>query len=270
MGPFDLTGGPFLALYSVLFVLAAIASLIIPRWLRPEGRWGRLDDTESLAFLAGGPGRFAETVVARLLSAHSVSIHNKTKLKIGAATRGQTSAERLVLGLASPVGWRDITKALEVDSEAVQQRLSAKGLVIDAATGWQMRFWQTVPLLALLAFGLIKWDVGTSRDRPVEYLIGLMILTAIVAIIRFALLDRRTGAGVRALEDARLGAARLRSGPTTEEAGLAVALFGTSVLAGSMFANLHQLRRGDSGGDSGTSSDGDGGCGGGGCGGCGS
>jgi hypothetical protein len=124
-----------------------------------------------------------------------------------------------------------------------------------------------------MVFGAIKWGVGTLRDRPVGFLTALLIVTAFVALIRFAKLDAATRSGRRALGEVRRDAARLRSAPVRDEAGMAVALFGTTVLIGSGLSDFHDLRMkstssGDGGsGDSG--SGGDGGCGGGGCGGCG-
>lgn len=267
LGPFDLTGGPFLTLYGVLLVLTIAAGFAIPRWLRPEGRWGRVDDAESLAYLAGGPTRYAEAVVAQLLSQGALLVSEKTRLRIRQGGAGGTPAERTVLALSSPARWRDVTQALKDQADTVYMRLAGKGLAIDAGTVWRIRCWQTAPYIALLAFGAIKLMVGSLRERPIEYLGVLMILTLTLATMRFMALDKRTRAGMDALENARLESNRLRRAPRTEEAGLAVALFGTTVLAGSFLSDFHQLRRSDSGGDGGSGSDGDGG--GGGCGGCG-
>ncbi|MDK2769515.1 MAG: TIGR04222 domain-containing membrane protein [Sphingomonas sp.] len=81
-------------------------------------------------------------------------------------------------------------------------------------------------------------------------------------------------AGTEALSTARKNADRIRRAPQTGETAMAVALFGTAVLAGSEFDAFHKLRAasgdgGGSGGDSGSDGGGSG-CGGGGCGGCGS
>ena len=67
----------------------------------------------------------------------------------------------------------------------------------------QMRYWQTAPYLLLLIFGLIKGEVGTVRERPVGLLTALLIATAVFAIIRWAVVDRRTRAGQKALARAR-------------------------------------------------------------------
>lgn len=269
LGPFDLTGEPFLMLYGALFVLAFIAGIAIPRWLRPEGRpTPGVSDTDRLAYLAGGATRFGEALVARLLAVGAIIVESRSKLHIRAAAAGHGSAERSVLELPSPANWSHVTRAIAQDAAAIDRKLVSQGLLIDRATGWQLRFWQTTPYLVLLVFGAIKWEVGNLRDKPVGYLTAFLVATAIFAVIRFAALDRRTRAGVAVLADARLQSSRLRRAPVAEETGLAVALFGTGVLVGSPLSDFHALRSSssDSGGGS---SDGGSGCGGGGCGGCG-
>jgi uncharacterized protein (TIGR04222 family) len=270
LGPFDLAGGPFLQLYGTLFVFTFIAGVAIPRCLRPEGRSiGGVGEADRLAYLAGGATRFGEALVARLLAIGAIVVENRRKLQIRALIGvGQSSAERSVLALPSPASWGHVTRAIRQDADAIEHELVSLGLLIDRSTGWQMRLWQTTPYLLLLLFGALKWEIGTIRDRPVGYLTALLAATAICALVRFAALDRRTRAGVAALKDARLQSSRLRRAPVAEETGLAVALYGTVVLAGSPWSDFHWLR--SSGGDAGSSSGGShGGCGGGGCGGCG-
>jgi len=62
--------------------------------------------------------------------------------------------------------------------------------------------------------------------------------------------------------EARADAARLRRAVPSDEAALAVALFGTAVLAGSYLSDFHGMRSTNGGGDGGSSSDGGSGCGG--------
>jgi uncharacterized protein (TIGR04222 family) len=272
MSPFDLTGGPFLTLYGALFAMALVAGFIIPRWLRPDGGSTRALDPEQLAWLAGGRDRVSDSVVARLLANGSLSLIG-SKFDINAQGRGSTAAERSVLALRSPASWGKVDGALKRHSSAIEERLVASGLLIDGSTGWQMRFWQTLPYLLLIGFGAIKLDIGISRDRPVGFLTIFLVVTAVFALIRFLALDRRTRAAIEALSDARARSERLQRAPTPGEMDMAVALFGTAVLVGSGWAGFHQLRSASSGSDGGSSSsDGGGssGCGGGGCGGCGS
>ncbi len=275
LGPFDLTGGPFLILYGALLVVTIIAGFTIARWLRPEGRAPRNLDTDHLAYLAGGGTRLAETVAARLLASHQLAMDGKdryTPSHLG----GGTPIERSVLAIPDSSGWGRIAGAVGKHADAIRRRLIADELLMSGWEGLQLRFFQTLPYLLLLGFGYTKLLIGESRGRPVGYLTLFLILTAILAFIRFAALDRRTRAGQEVLAEARDRHERLRRAPAGGETDLGVALFGTVVLLGSDWGGFHQARAASSSGsDSGSSSsDGGGGgssgCGGGGCGGCGS
>ncbi|MEZ0241901.1 MAG: TIGR04222 domain-containing membrane protein [Sphingomonas sp.] len=275
MSPFDLTGGPFLQLYGILFGLTLIAGWIIPRWLRPEGNRPRSVSVDELAWLAGGRTRFADALIARLLSRRALSITGGNRFAPDRSQTGETTAERSVLALTPAAPWKMIERTLRPHGEAVQERLIASGLLMDGGTVWQMRFWQTLPYLLLFGFGAIKLDVGLARDKPVGFLTIALLVTAILALVRFLAVDRKTRGGLEALNDARSQSDRMRRAPATDETDMAVALFGTAVLAGSSWSSFHTMRSANASGDSGTSgssSDG-GGCGGGGggggCGGCG-
>ncbi|WEJ99781.1 MAG: TIGR04222 domain-containing membrane protein [Candidatus Sphingomonas phytovorans] len=271
LGPFDLTGRPFLELYGLFLVLTIIAGFVIPRWLRPEGRSGRVAETGQLAYLAGGAARFADAVVMRLLAVRALVMIDKKGFHAAVRNEGRTPAERSVLALPGELRWPLIERALKPYSSPVRSKLVAAGLMMDDGLTLQMRFWQTLPYFLLLLFGGTKLLIGIERGRPVGYLTLLLILTAIFALIRWIAVDRRTQGGHAALKRARMDADRLRRAPTTTETDLAVALFGTSVLVGSGWSDFHTLRTASSG-DSGSGSGdggGGGGCGGGGCGGCG-
>jgi len=277
LGPFDLTGGPFLELYAILFGVTILAGFLIPRWLRPVGYAGQVTDTGELAYLAGGATRFADAVVTRLLAARALVMIGKRGFYAQMRNAGRSAAERSVLALHGDLSWPVIERSLKRHAEPIEHRLVADGLMMDAALTQQMRFWQTLPYFLLFAFGATKLMVGEMRHRPVGYLTAFLILTAILALIRWFAVDRRTLGGHAALADARTGAERLRLAPTTGETDLAVALFGTTVLIGSGWSDFHELRSASSGGGGSSSSDGGGssgcgggGCGGGGCGGCGS
>jgi len=273
LGPFDLPGGPFLQLYGVLLVLTLAAGFFLPRWLRPEGSTPRNLDTDRLAVLSGGGPRLAETVTARLLASRQLAIDGQ---KFVAGTLGGGSpAERSVLALPQPADWGAVARAVGRHADEIRERLVADGLLLDGWTALQLRFWSTSPYLLLLAFGWIKLQIGEARGRPVGFLTMLLIVTAVLAVIRFASVDRRTRAGQDVLAETRARSDRLRRAPAGGETDLAVALFGTVVLVGSDWGDFHRMRASDNGSssDSGSSSSSDGGgsgCGGGGCGGCGS
>jgi uncharacterized protein (TIGR04222 family) len=270
LGPLDLHGPEFLLLYCELALIALIASFVVPRYLRPEGRPAMAVDENELALLAGGRVRFAEAVAVRLLAAGSAVVQSGGTFQIRDLRRGHTLAERRVVALGSPVRWKDILKAVADPAEAAERKLEQRGLLMDAANAMQLRLIQTAPLLLLFLFGVAKWSVGALRDKPVGILTALLVVTFFAALLRFGVIDRRTRAGMTALADARLAAARMRRAAPSDEAALAVALFGTAVLTGSYLSDFHRMRSGGTGGDSSSSSGCTGGGGSGGCGGCGS
>lgn len=275
LGPFDLPGAAFLTLYCVLLAAAIVAGFVIPRWLRPEGRAQNLSRPDQIAYLAGGKTRFADTVVARLLSIRALAMGSDNSFYVQSRDSGRNAAEASVLGLSAPIGWGSIQHALRPHIEPVERTLETSGLLMGRGLTLQMRFWQTAPYLLLIMFGAIKWQVGVARDKPVGFLTVLLVVTALFALIRWCAVDRLTRGGRDALARARAHNDRLRRAPTQLETDHAVALFGTVVLVGSGWAAFHTLRTQTSGsegssssGDS--SSGGDSGCGGGGgCGGCG-
>jgi len=272
LGVFDLTGGKFLALYCVLFVVVFMLGIVIPRWLRPEGRMMPVSDPEHLAYLAGGKDRFTDAVLAKLMATKAVEA-GKARFAINGSAGGSTAAERAVLGLGVAASLKEIRKSLAAEAERIDRTLTGYGLLMEKSTRRLMRWCQVSPYIALFVFGAIKWEVGSSRDKPVGFLTVLLIVTLVVALARFFMLEPGTRAGQEVLANATQASDRLRRSPMEAETGMAVALFGTSVLAGSQFAALHQLR--SSSGSSTSSgcttgcSGGDSGCSGGGCGGCG-
>jgi len=276
LGPFDLTGGPFLALYAVLFVCACLAGIAIPRLMRPRGHDAIVTDPDELAVLSGGPLRLGEAVIAHLLANGTLEITGKEEFRVVKNGGARSAAERAVVGSGGTLGWSKARSRLKPEAKAVTQRLEQRGLMLDGMQAMRLRLLQTVPYLLLFGFGFIKLMIGMARDRPVGFLAVLLVATAIAAAVRALVLDRRTRAGMAALKGRRSEAHRLSLAPMQGETGLAVALFGTAVLAGSPLAEFHTMRvmatqgSGCSGSTDSSSGGGDSGCGGGGCGGCGS
>ncbi len=251
-------------LYGALFVATFVAALLIPAWLRPEGRAPRIADPDQLAYLAGGRralrgyGGVAAARVGRAGDLVERPLPDRAARR-GAPPPRSAACWRCRRPRAGP-RW---ARAIKPHADPVERQLVASGLLMESGTAWQLRFWQTLPYLLLFAFGAIKWDVGMARDRPVGFLTLFLVATAIFALVRFLALDRRTRGGREALAAARAGADRLRRAPTAPETDTAVALFGTAVLAGSGYAAFDAMRR-SSGSDSGGGGGSDGGGGGGG------
>lgn len=267
LGPFDLTGGPFLALYSIVLLLAGALSLWLPAFLRAPGRPGRIDNLDELAMLSGGPVRLADAAMARLLASGQLVQQGRGSFLAKSAVNGETAVERTILRSAQPATWPVIIRAVMPEVKAVERRLAAKGLMLESGTLFGLRLIAAAPLLLTLCFGMTKLIIGVERGKPVAYLAILLLVTVFLTIARFGSVKATTGEGLDLLKRERERSDRLRRAPMRDEMGVSVALFGTAVLAGSELSAFHSMRsrNGDGGGDGGSS--GDGGCGGGGCGG---
>jgi len=276
LGPFDLNGHQFLMLYGILLVAVIAICFFLPHWIRPAGRSQKVTDVDQLAVLAGGSTRLTESAVSRLMASGGLTMVGKSDFGVVERGAAATPVENAVIALPSPMTWQQIDRVVASRVGLVRQRLTALGLLISDDEIRRIRMMQTLPFVLLFMFGATKLGIGLVRDKPIGFLIALLIGTALFALIRYFSVDRRTQAAIKAIKDAKAVSSRLARAPTAPEMGLAVALFGTAVLAGSEFEQLHKLRAaagGDSGtssSDSGGSSDGGSGCGGGGCGGCGS
>lgn len=267
LGPFDLNGTQFLELYAMLFSACIAFSLIIPAFMRPKGHERRVDDVDQLALLSGGITRLAETVIVRMMRTGAARISHRTIIgpgSLSAATRPIDAAIYRVL----PGIWSVVEKQAKLHREPIINRLVRDGLMIDDETKWRMRWFQALPLITLVLFGITKLMIGMERGKPVMYLTWFLIATAILAIIRWTSIDVRTEGGKSAIADMRRTEDRLHRAPTDPETERAVALFGTAVLATTLYSPLHTLRK-DSGSDGGSGGSDSDGAGGGGCGGCG-
>lgn len=260
------SAGEFLALYSGLLVIVIYLGFAIPHHLRARGREARSLRDEQAAYLAGGRARFAELVATRLMASEAIAITADRKVAIRGTNGANGISEAAILALPSPTDWSAIDHALRPCAENVRKGLIASGLLMPRPRVILIRLCQTLPYLLLIAFGVSRWRYGHELDHPTGYLTALLILTVVLSLIRWITPERRTRNGITAIEDAQARAERLRRAPMPDEIPLAVALFGTAVLAGSSLTDFHQMRT-----DSNSSSDGGGGCGGGGggCGGCG-
>ena len=266
LNPFDWHAAEFLMLYGGLLVGAIIAGFAIAAFLRPEGHALPVTRDDELALLAGGHDRLGETVLARMLAAGQARIESAS-IHLAPTTLGVTGLEREILALPSPASWSKVRRILGDGAQRIERDLVARGLMMERGEAREIGLYAALPLVLLLGFGAIRWQLGVARDRPVGFLTALMIATAIAALIRVFAVNRRTKGGLAVVREAKARSGRLKQAPTHGETGTAVALFGTAVLVGSPLADLHRMRQSDGGSGGGDGGGDGGGCGGGGCGG---
>ena len=273
--PFTLDGSQFLMLYGLLLVATVTLGHLIPLWFRPAGRYGRINDPDKIALLGGGEVRLAETVLTRLVISEAITHIGDDRFGHGKPGVATSDIDRDIATMM-PGSWRDIEDRIATHGQTLRREFVSLGLMMNDAEIRRMRLTRTLPCLALLIVGVIRIGQGIVNDKPIGYLIILLIITALLGRGLAAIIDQRTSAGQEVLKDATKAAERLSSAPMQSEMPYAVALFGTAVLVGSSLGPLHAMRHppnsgGGSGNDSSTScsSDSGGGDSGGGCGGCG-
>jgi uncharacterized protein (TIGR04222 family) len=287
---FDLTGPAFLAFYAAAFVLAlwlgrrTKAQLLVPADAGPASP-ARLSVYE-MACLAGGKERVIATALARM--AHLGWLTQ--------ATQGSGCSVQLPLPPHAHEVERFLYREIErepgqpfsalsrLDGGALQSMessLRGQGWLVDPdapRTAWVRRL-AALPLQVLMVIGLLKVGVGLSRDKPVFFLLIFLAISMLVWRSTHAKLPRLTPRADAFLLDLNRRNAALETTVRRSEHVahddliLAVALFGTAVLANGAWGWLDPRANssgssGGSGGDASGGGGGDGG-GGGGCGGCG-
>lgn len=265
------SGSEFLFFYSVMLVTALVASIWLPNILRSDGKHGMVNDHLQLAWLAAGPGRFTEAVLARLMGTGALAEAGDNKLHILRPDAGTNPAERALLASGEVLGISRAHRILKPFGRETAGTLEDRGLILDSGSRWALRFASLLPFIVVATIGWYRRQAGEALGEPTGFLSILIVLTLVIAAIRMVKVDTRTRAGRDAVASAREQSGRLKSAPTDSELGLGVALFGTAILAGTPYAQLHAMRQqattdasGGYSSDSGGSSDGggDGGCGG--------
>ncbi len=263
------TGSDFLFFYAVMLVTCVFAGLWIPANLRDPGERGEVTKPEEMAVLAGGQSRHLQAVVVDLMARGALAEGTKGKLRVERPEVDTGSAGRALLRRQGEFDLRQVAGTSRADATDIERKLIQRGLLMDVGNRMRLRGLSVLPYIALLGLGFYRLQAGEALGEPTGFLAVLLALTALFAAIRVIKTNPRTMGGNETLRDAETRAARMRSAPTANEAGYAVAIFGTGVLVGTPWESVHAMRQGGSGGD-GSSSDGDGGGGcGGGCGGCG-
>ena len=283
LNPLDWDGTSFLKLYLLLCLGALVAGGAMRRLMRGGGETSTVSLTPyETAYLAGGAPRVLDAAVADLLAR-------------GAATWEPSSNTIQVTANPNrlPMPLNDIANLLRTTPDPsralrmvdpvlgpLRQNLQHRRLILDDDGARALGTSASMPALLVAAFGAAKVGIGLMRDRPVGFLVALAVMMLVAGLLFRRVNSRITRAGKKTLLRARIDHAAATRAPRPQDMAIAVALIGTTVLAGTAFAAYHDHRLprdsggggdgGSSGSDSSSSgSDSGGDSGGSGCGGCG-
>lgn len=279
LNPFDLKGTDFFYFYIPMLLGAIVLGRVIRSNLQgPDAKDG--DDAvkltwEQAAYLAGGYLRLTAAAIARLADEGIVRVADD-RLEAGPPPTRELSAveESIVRHLPfSKTEMKSIQDGVEARFGNQAAKLEEQGLAIAKPRQIMTNVGAMLPVaLVILLFGVPRLLMGIANGKNVEYLVVSTVIGGIVGLIAAT-----RGSAVRSHRaEYILDQHRKRNVSPATDAGLAVALFGTTILAGTAVAYLNDwYPRPSANSDSGcgtgcgTSGDGGGGCGGGGCGGCG-
>lgn len=292
LNPFALKNTDFL----LVTALALIGAMCVGRVLRSVAKApnplpddDKLElDWEQTAYLAGGAPRLMTAAIARLAGrgALAVSDDGKTLRTNGPLQADSTASEAAVYRALpitnEPTAMKPVKDAVEAAFATRAERLQQDGLLLTIGSQFRVFLVSIAPLaLVMLCLVLPRMVMGMQDKRPVGFLGALAIFGGVVGLfVTLAGSTRLSKRGAARLAKQKERHDALRSGTTWadgRDAGMAVALFGTAALAGTMLVPLQtwyprQTTEASSGGSGcgsgcGGGGDGGGGCGGGGCGG---
>jgi uncharacterized protein (TIGR04222 family) len=236
---FDLTGGPFLVLYALLYGLALCWAMHLRR--KHEAKFtspappDSLTDPYEVAMLAGGGRRVLQVALATM-------VHSDTLWRTGLGrykANPQLPPEPL-----HPVElalWKKATTktdgvtlatlagALRSELHILENRLAMLGLKPTARDRSNAGCATSLPFLLLLGFGALKLMIGIARNKPVGFLALFLLLTFFTMLFLRRRFRPLTSSGQDLLRRQR---SQLASQPFTGDTiGMNVALLGVAALA---------------------------------------
>lgn len=283
LNPFALVGLDFLWFFLPLVLVALAFAVGARHHLHGPGATSDAPELDwaDAAYLSGGFHRVAAAAVARLAADGCVRVASEGRLlePVVPLERALSDVERAVHA-SLPLSRID-RSAMKVMTDRVSDAFAARAHEL-TAEGYRVPLGRrclaaaaVAPLAFVVGFGFPRWAQAVQAHVRCGALGTTLLLAAVACVLPLVLSFRRCSRrGCYALR--RLRAATDRTDP--QSAGMSVALFGTTALAGCSAEEVAALgawyprTSGTYGGGCGTgcgSGDGGGGCGGGGCGGCG-
>ncbi len=294
----DWQGHEFLTFYLGMLLAALVASLLLVGFAKgkAESNTTLPEDPYHIAFWAGGGGRAFDTAMAALYGAGKITLASRQEIQRSLGANGDDLCEfesRVLKAVPhqSSAPAKSILQSLQPAIDELRQQVEARGWVWSSSRRRRLQSLAAFPFLLLMGIGAAKVMVGLGRDKPVFFLVMLLILTLVVLLYRVHGVARRTPAGQAVWKRLRENfplpgrGSQLPAGMSEGNAHLtnlvavhglaAAALLGMpdlrpALMTGRMdSANSGSGGCGSGGGCSSSSGGGDSGCGGGGCGGCG-
>ncbi len=278
VNPLEMTGPEFLTLYYILGILVLTTVGPIYWWGRRGPESGSAIVIQNLnpyelAYLNGGKTQVVDLAVTSLVKSNVVAIDADqpwTVLSPRPAVRLDPIEQQILSSIQSGMQLQELRKGDYSRIEELRLQLQRSGFIPSDATLKEIQWINSLLMSGLLGLGVVRLVLGIMKDRPVGFLITMMIVFSMVHSGLWELsVPFRTRKGDEAMEIAKARYDHIKSASSSivglENRALlsAFAIYGSTILLGdpalASLWNVIQPPRSDGGGG--------GGCGGGGCGG---
>jgi len=250
VNPLDWMGPDFLVFYlglSAVGLIAAVISKNLTLRLSADQRQNipSLDPFE-VACLTGGRQRVADVAIMRLVHQNALFVDPRTRALIVTNPAFETSwpAERAIFYTAirgQSTRIRDARMYAAPAALEVENRLIDRGLLRGKENSADALIPFGIASIAPL-IGIVKIYIGIQRERPVEILVFLVIVSLIIAAAILFNRSRVTPLGQAAIAQLRERYAYMRrpgsefDSMTSDDIGLSVGLYGVTAMSQSPLA----------------------------------
>lgn len=268
--PLQWRGDQFLVFYIAAIGCVFTLGGALERRVRGANRRGSVkgEDPVELGFLADGTERAADVAIVELLDRDALRLdfagHARDAARSGAWLRANPDGgEQTLPESLREAMWivqrrqnlDDALGALKQHYAGLGEHLQRKGWWMSSGQALSARLVGTLPIVALVGFGLGKIFIGVGRGKPVGFLVVLTAFASVLALVRWAYAKRRSRAGDWVLHDADRALSKRRES-SDADTGARVALMGTAGLLDSALVDYHTLRTPVSSSSDGSSSSG--------------
>ncbi|ONI93049.1 hypothetical protein ALI22I_00440 [Saccharothrix sp. ALI-22-I] len=213
--PWGLSGPEFLELYWIALAVSLAFAILVRvrlRGTRGGAPAGVLDlNLLDIAYLTGGPRRVVETSVAGLISSGVLVPARNGAVRMAGSAVADHPVDQAVLTDVAHYRYRTLTLLITSVSEQgapreVGRRLSEMDFLVapEKVKSW-LRL-GVVPMVLLLAVGVVRWVNGLAIGAPVGWLTLQLALTGVLAVLLLKANPlTRTAKGRDAVAKARAG-----------------------------------------------------------------
>ena len=200
--PWGLSGPQFLVIYGVATAVVMVVPFLLRLLIRfvSSADADRQLDPYEVGYLAGGPARAAQVIIADLVSSGAVRVDSSGRVSVAdRAAFGRQSAflSEGATGAATPFPELWMPAGVSVHQfqskiaqlpaiAAIRARLQAEGLLVSPARAAMVRIVSLALWAALFVTGGLRLAEGAHNHRPINELTGLVVLSAFVCLFSLA------------------------------------------------------------------------------------